>query len=186
VGAGSRKENASNQESRAPFRFNRNGKSSSAEDDFTSLIRRAERRAGFFGRGHSRHCEQGLFCDLTLTRSTIPVVWGNDPDKRMGLPVPYGCSLDELQAEAEKAMRELSEVAARIAAELPKRDLAGSMTRHSPVAHKWRCKKSRARPASPRSRPTSPVNGAGGITGCRNDSEAPLVVPGPEIFFAHG
>jgi len=29
-------------------------------------------------------------------------------------------------------------------------------------------KKSRARPASPRSRPTSPVNGAGGITGCRN------------------
>jgi hypothetical protein len=48
------------------------------------------------------------------------VVWDNDPDKRMGLPVPYGCSLDELQAEAEKAIRELSGVAATVAVELPK------------------------------------------------------------------
>jgi hypothetical protein len=62
----------------------------------------------------------GLFHDLTLKRSTVSVVWDNDPDKRMGLPVPDGCSLDELQAEAEKAMRELSDVAARIAVELPK------------------------------------------------------------------
>src|SRR6266436_6686937 len=37
--------------------------------------------------------------------------------------------------------------------------------------------KSRARPASPRSRPTSPVNGAGGITGCRDDSEPPELGP---------
>ena len=44
----------------------------------------------------------GLFHDLTLKRSTVSVVWDNDPDKRMALPVPYGCSLDELQAEAEK------------------------------------------------------------------------------------
>jgi hypothetical protein len=48
------------------------------------------------------------------------VVWGNDPERRMGLPVPYGCSLDALKAEAEKAMREWSEVAATIAVELPK------------------------------------------------------------------
>lgn len=38
----------------------------------------------------------------------------------MGLPVPYGCSLDDLQVEAEKAMRELSDVTAKIAVELPK------------------------------------------------------------------
>ena len=62
----------------------------------------------------------GLFQDLTLKRSTASVVWDNDPDKRLGLPVPYGCSLEDLQAEAEKAMRELSEVAAKIAVELPK------------------------------------------------------------------
>ena len=43
--------------------------------------------------------------------------------------------------------------------------------------------KSRARPASPRSRPTSPVNGAGGITGCRDDSEAPESVPAVQKFF---
>jgi hypothetical protein len=43
--------------------------------------------------------------------------------------------------------------------------------------------KSRARPASPRSRPTSPVNGAGGITGCRDDSQAPGLVPASVKFF---
>ena len=37
----------------------------------------------------------------------------------MGLPVPFGCSLDDLQVEAEKAMRELSGVAAKIAVGLP-------------------------------------------------------------------
>jgi len=62
----------------------------------------------------------GLFHDLTLKRSTVSVVWDNDPAKRMGLPVPYGCSLDDLQAEGEKALRELSDVTARIAVELPK------------------------------------------------------------------
>src|SRR4029077_17420014 len=33
--------------------------------------------------------------------------------------------------------------------------------------------KSRARLASPQPRPTSPVNGAGGITGCRDDAQSP-------------
>jgi hypothetical protein len=56
----------------------------------------------------------GLFHDLTLKRSTVSVVWGNDPEKRLGLPVPY------LQAEAEKSTRELSDVTAKIAVELPK------------------------------------------------------------------
>jgi hypothetical protein len=61
----------------------------------------------------------GLFHDLVLKRSTVSVVWGNDPEKRLGLPVPFGCSLDDLQVEAEKAMRELSGVAATIAVSLP-------------------------------------------------------------------
>jgi hypothetical protein len=42
------------------------------------------------------------------------------PKSEWSLPVPYGCSLEDLQAEAEKAMRELSDVAAKIAVELPK------------------------------------------------------------------
>jgi hypothetical protein len=61
----------------------------------------------------------GLFHDLVLKRSTVSVVWGNDPEKRMGLPVAFGCSLDDVQVEAEKAMRELSGVAAKIAVSLP-------------------------------------------------------------------
>jgi len=48
----------------------------------------------------------------------------------------------------------------------------------NPVAEK-----SRARLASPQPRPTSPVNGAGGITGCRNDAHAPGVVPPPANNF---
>jgi len=62
----------------------------------------------------------GLFHDLVLKRSSVSVVWANDPEKRLGLPVPYGCSLDDLQAEAEKAMRELSNVTAKIAVRMPK------------------------------------------------------------------
>jgi hypothetical protein len=61
----------------------------------------------------------GLFHDLVLKRSTVSVVWGNDPEKRLALPVPFGCSLDDLQVEAEKAMRELSGVTAKIAVSLP-------------------------------------------------------------------
>lgn len=38
---------------------------------------------------------------------------------RMNLPVPYGCTLDDIQAEAEKAMRELSDITAVIAVKLP-------------------------------------------------------------------
>jgi hypothetical protein len=52
-----------------------------------------------------------------LKRSSASVV--NDTEKRLGLPVPYGCALHDIQAEAEKAMRELSDIA-KIAVNLPK------------------------------------------------------------------
>jgi hypothetical protein len=56
----------------------------------------------------------GLFHDLMLKRSLVSVVWSDDSEKRLSLPVPYGCSLDDVQAEAEKAVRGLSEVTATI------------------------------------------------------------------------
>ena len=56
----------------------------------------------------------GVFHDLVLKRSHVSVVWGNDPEKRLGLPVPYGCSLDDLQVKAEKAVRELSGITLRL------------------------------------------------------------------------
>ena len=46
--------------------------------------------------------------------------------------------------------------------------------------------KSRARLASPQPRPASPVNGAGGMTGCRDDAEAHGIVPDRYVFFLHG
>jgi hypothetical protein len=62
----------------------------------------------------------GLFHDLVLKRSSVAVVWGDDPDKPMDLPIPYGCALDDIPAKAEKAMRVLSDVAATIKVKLPK------------------------------------------------------------------
>jgi hypothetical protein len=46
--------------------------------------------------------------DLIRKRSLVTMVWDDDPEKRVALPVPYGCDLDRVQAEAEKAMRALS------------------------------------------------------------------------------
>ena len=46
--------------------------------------------------------------DLIHKRSLVTMVWDDDPEKRVALPVPYGCGLDHVQAEAEKAMRALS------------------------------------------------------------------------------
>jgi hypothetical protein len=53
---------------------------------------------------HSHTCVTitGLFHDLVLKRSSVSVVWSDDPDKRMNLPIPYGCALDDIQAEAER------------------------------------------------------------------------------------
>ena len=50
----------------------------------------------------------GLNHDLNAKKSYVMLVWANEPDKRLGLPVTFGCSLDDLPAEAEKAVRALS------------------------------------------------------------------------------
>ena len=44
----------------------------------------------------------------------MTLVWDDDPEKRVALPVPFGCGLDAVRAEAEKAMRELSAETAAI------------------------------------------------------------------------
>jgi hypothetical protein len=61
----------------------------------------------------------GLFHDLVLKRSLVSVVWGDDPEKRLSLPVAFGCSLDDVQAEAEKAVRGLSEITATVSVKMP-------------------------------------------------------------------
>ena len=46
--------------------------------------------------------------DFVRKRSIVTLVWDDDPQKQVGLPVPFGCSLDDVRAEAEKALRALS------------------------------------------------------------------------------
>jgi hypothetical protein len=53
--------------------------------------------------------------DLTRKRSLVVLVWDDDPEKRVSLPVSFGCSLEGLRDEAEKALRALSAEAATLA-----------------------------------------------------------------------
>jgi hypothetical protein len=46
--------------------------------------------------------------DLIRKRSIITMVWDADAEKKVGLPVRYGCSLEHVRAEAEAALRALS------------------------------------------------------------------------------
>jgi hypothetical protein len=46
--------------------------------------------------------------DLVRKRSLVTLLWDGEPEKAVSLPVPFGCSLDRLQIEAEAALRDLS------------------------------------------------------------------------------
>jgi hypothetical protein len=51
----------------------------------------------------------GVHHDTTRKRSFVYVRWEDDPEKNLGLVVPFGCSLDNLRDEAAKAVKALSE-----------------------------------------------------------------------------
>lgn len=44
--------------------------------------------------------------DGSLNLATV--VWENEKDKRLVLPVPFGCAIYDLRDEAEKAIRNLA------------------------------------------------------------------------------
>ena len=46
--------------------------------------------------------------DLSKKRSLVSLTWQNDPEKRLTLDVPFGCSLSDLPREAERALRAFS------------------------------------------------------------------------------
>lgn len=56
--------------------------------------------------------------DFAAKRSLVTLVWEKDATKSLVLHVPFGCSFDALQNEAEKAVRELSNEISTIAAKL--------------------------------------------------------------------
>lgn len=51
----------------------------------------------------------GLHHDAEAKRSIVYVRWENDPEKRLGLVVPFGCSMDTVDEEATRALKALSE-----------------------------------------------------------------------------
>ena len=50
----------------------------------------------------------GLNHDLRGKKSYVQLVWDDEADKRLSLPVPFGCSFADLPAETDKALRALS------------------------------------------------------------------------------
>jgi hypothetical protein len=65
----------------------------------------------------------GMHHDTTRNRSIVYVRWDDDPEKNLGLIVPFGCSLDRVSAEATKAVRALSEELALASVVLPTQDV---------------------------------------------------------------
>jgi hypothetical protein len=61
----------------------------------------------------------GLHRDVIKKRSFVAVVWENDPEKRLGLPVPFDCKLEDLRSETEKAVGALAEELASATIEGP-------------------------------------------------------------------
>jgi len=58
--------------------------------------------------------------DLVRKRSLVTLIWDDDPEKAVSLPVSFGCSLDRVRDEAETALRGLSAETATIAVNLVK------------------------------------------------------------------
>lgn len=57
--------------------------------------------------------------DLQAKKSYVSFVWADDPSKRLGLEVPYGTPLEAVEAEADKAVRALSDELRSSQLELP-------------------------------------------------------------------
>jgi hypothetical protein len=47
-----------------------------------------------------------LFRDLTKKRSVVTLTWEDDPEKHLGLVVPFDCTFENLKAETERALCE--------------------------------------------------------------------------------
>jgi hypothetical protein len=63
-----------------------------------------------------------LVHDVAKRLSIVTLIWGDGSERRIGLPVPFGTSLDDLHREAESAVRQFAtELAAIEIAQLDNR-----------------------------------------------------------------
>ena len=49
-----------------------------------------------------------LYRDLTNKRSVVTLTWEDEPEKRLGLILPFDCAPENVKAETEKAVRALA------------------------------------------------------------------------------
>ena len=56
--------------------------------------------------------------NMVAGKSHVGLVWESDSSQVLGLEVPFGCSLEQLPAEAERAVRALSTELASITVNL--------------------------------------------------------------------
>jgi hypothetical protein len=56
--------------------------------------------------------------NMVAGKSHVGLVWESDPSQSLGLEVTFGCSLEQLPAEAERAVRALSTELASISVNL--------------------------------------------------------------------
>jgi hypothetical protein len=61
----------------------------------------------------------GLHRDILRRRSFVTVIWKDDAEKHLGLPVPPDCTLEQLKIETEKAVRALADELAAATVEGP-------------------------------------------------------------------
>jgi hypothetical protein len=61
----------------------------------------------------------GLHHDVGRKRSFVHFHWKEDPEKHLGLDVPFGCALDDLPDEARKALKALSDELASATVTMP-------------------------------------------------------------------
>ena len=59
-----------------------------------------------------------LIHDVVAGKSHVGLVWESNPSQSLGLEVPFGCSLEQLPVEAERAVRALSTELASISVNL--------------------------------------------------------------------
>jgi hypothetical protein len=61
----------------------------------------------------------GLHRDILRKRSFVTIIWKDNPEQQLGLPVPHDCTLEQLKSETEKAVQALADELASAIVEGP-------------------------------------------------------------------
>jgi len=57
--------------------------------------------------------------DLQARASYVTFVWDGRPEKRLGLPIPFGTKLEDIETEAQKALQAFRSELASASIKLP-------------------------------------------------------------------